>query len=311
MKIKDSKILVTGGAGFVGSNLVDRLVDLGNDVVIIDDLSNGKEDYLNPSAKFYKTDICSEEIDGIFRTEKPDIVFHLAAQIDLIKSIQDPIFDNRINVEGSLNIFQNSIKSGVQKVVYFSSGGAISGETKQAADEKIPLNASAPYGIHKYTSEKNLEVLADLNGLDYVIVRPSNLYGQRQYKGGECGVIGIFLANLLEDKESIIYGDGLQARDFIHIDDVVNFCLKAINASIKGIYNVSFGREINILDLIKAIEKATGKEFKYHREEARKGDVVRNVLDNHKAEKDLGWRPEISLEEGIKRTINWFDKANL
>ena len=296
--------MVTGGAGFIGSNLVDRLIEEKHDVVIVDDLSTGKEGYLNSQAKFYKADVCSADLDSVFKKEAPEFAFHLAAQIDVRKSIEDPVADSRINVGGSLNVFKNCAENKIKKVIFFSTAG-VYGDLKAPAREDNPIFFDAPYGVHKYTSEKNLEVLGQIHGLDYVIFRPANIYGPRQYKGGEGAVVGVFTSNAVSGEESVLYGDGTQTRDFIYVGDVVEACLKTINNNVQDVFNISTGRETSILDLMEAIEKATGEKFKFREEPKRKGEIERSVLSSLKAKDLLGWGSKVSLEDGIAMTMEW------
>ncbi|GAG21717.1 unnamed protein product, partial [marine sediment metagenome] len=212
------------------------------------------------------------------------------------------------NVIGSINIFKNCIKNKVKKVVFVSTGGALYGDTYKPADEKTLPNPDSPYAAHKLTAEKHLEIFNKTYGLDYVILRPSNIYGPRQYKGGEGAVIAVFTYNALNNKESIIYGDGRQTRDFVYVGDVVAACIKSMSRSCQGVFNVGIGKETNLFDLIKVIEKVVRKKFKFKHKEKRPGEVRRSMLNIDKAKKVLGWEPKISLEEGIEKTINWLDK---
>lgn len=300
-----SKYLVTGGAGFIGSNLVDELIERGHKVAVIDDLSTGKKEYLNPEAKFYRADICSPKIEEIFKTEKPDFVFHLAAQMDVRRSVADPVFDNKINVAGSLNVFSNSLKQGVKKVIFISTGGAMYGDVSKPAVETDLPKPDCPYAIHKLTAEEHLQALNKLHGLDYAILRLANVYGPRQYKGGEGAVVAVFTYNILHNKKSVIYGTGKQTRDFVYVSDVVAACLKAVEKKCQGVFNIGSKQEISILSLIKEIEKAAGKKIQTEKNPARLGEVKRSVLNNSKAKKVLAWQPKINLEEGIKKTLEW------
>jgi len=299
-----SKCLVTGGAGFIGSNLVDKLIKRGDKVVIIDNLSTGKKEYLNPKAKFKKLDICSSKTAEIFRREKFDYVFHLAAQIDVRKSVEDPVFDNLVNVGGSLNIYKNCSEFNVKKIIFLSTGG-VYGNVDAPVSEEAPVYFDAPYAVHKFTSEKNLEVFNKIHDLNYAILRAANVYGPRQYKGGEGAVVAVFTHNALGSKESIVYGDGQQTRDFIYVHDVAEACIKAATSDVQGVFNVSSGKEVAILNLIQVIENVTGKKFKFRHNAARPGEVRRSVLNSTKAKKLLHWSPQINLEEGIKKTIEW------
>ncbi len=299
------KILVTGGAGFIGSNLVDELVKRGHRVSVIDNLFSGKKEYLNPKAKFYKADICSPAIGKIFKQEKFDYVFHLAALIDVRFSVANPEFDNQVNAMGGLNVFKRSGENKVKKVIFISTGGALYGDCLKPADEKTLIQPLSPYAIHKYSAERYLELCGELYGLKHAVLRLANVYGPRQYKGGECGVIGIFTANLIAGKPSVLYGDGLKTRDFVYVSDVVEACLKAMASNQVGVFNIGNGKEISMNEIIKAVKKAAGEKFVYKKEKNRLGEVRRSVLNSEKARKILGWRPKVKLDQGIKNTIAW------
>ena len=301
------KILVTGGAGFIGSNLVDGLVKLGHKVCVIDNLSTGKKAYLNPKSKFYKVDICSPAIDKIFKKEKFDYVFHLAAQIDVRKSVAEPEFDNKVNAMGSYRVFKNSGLSKVKKVIFISTGGALYGDCLKPATEETLIQPVSPYAIHKYAAERYLAMYGELAGLKHVILRLANVYGPRQYSDGECGVIGIFTYNIAKSRSSVLYGDGSKTRDFVYVADMVQACLKAMASKENGIFNIGSGREISMNEIIKAIKKAAGKKFVYKKEPDRPGEVQRSVLNSAKAKKILGWRARVKLADGIKNTINWVE----
>ncbi|MFA5359799.1 MAG: NAD-dependent epimerase/dehydratase family protein [Patescibacteria group bacterium] len=299
------KILVTGGAGFIGSNLVDELVKRGHKVFVVDNLSTGKKNNLNSKAKFYKIDIRSASISKIFKREKFDYVFHLAAQIDVRKSVADPIFDNQVNAMGSFNIFKNAGINKVKKIVFISTGGALYGDCLKPATEESLIQPVSPYAIHKYAAERYLELCKELYGLKYAVLRLANVFGPRQYSGGECGVIGIFTYNLVAGKPSVLYGDGSKTRDFVYVADVVSACLKAIQTKHDGIFNIGNHKEISMNQIINGIKKAAGKKFIYKKEKDRLGEVRRSVLNSAKAKKILGWSPKIKLDQGIKRTIDW------
>jgi len=301
-----SKILVTGGAGFIGSNLVDRLITLGHQVVIIDDLSSGRKEYINPEAKFYQIDIAAPKVEEIFAVQKFDYVYHLAAQIEVSKSVLDPRRDNQINVLGGLNILENCYKHKVQKIIFSSTGGALYGEaTEMPTPEGYPTYPISPYGIHKLAFEKYLNYYHQVFGQPYTILRFANVYGPRQYKGGEAGVIAIFVDNAVSDKESIIYGDGLQTRDFVYVDDVVSALARAMENDYAGEINIGTGLEKNLLDVVMAIELALGKRIKKKHLPSKPGEQRRSVLSFKKAKEILDWQPQVSLEEGIKKTIFW------
>lgn len=303
-----AKCLVTGGAGFIGSNLVDALIERGDEVVIIDDLSTGKREYVNERAKFYEVDINSDQVADIFNNEKIDCVFHLAAQIDVRKSVTDPMFDNYVNAQGSFNIFKKAAEAGVKKVIFVTTGGALYGDCIAPATEENLVRPNAPYGIHKYAAEGYLEVFRETHGLKSCILRLANVYGPRQYKGGECGVVGIFTFNHANKEKSYLFGDGSKTRDYVFVDDVVRAIVSVFDNAIEGVYNIGTGRETSILEIIAAIKKTTGEEFDYEQKDDRPGEVQRSVLSYAKAKRDMSWEPQVDLEAGIKKTFDWLNK---
>lgn len=301
-----SKILVTGGAGFVGSSLVDRLILEGNEVVIIDDLSSGKESYLNPQAKFHHLDIGSPDLDKIFTEEKFDFVYHLAAQIDVRKSVADPIFDNKVNVLGGINILENCRKHKVKKIIFASTGGAIYGETEEIpTTEYAPAYPISPYGIHKLTFEKYLNYYYQVYKLNYAVLRFANIYGPRQFKGGEAGVIAIFVDNAVKGLESTVFGDGLQTRDFVYIDDVVQAFYLSQEIDCRGEINIGTSQESTLVDVQKYIEEAMGAPMLIKHAPAKEGEQRRSALAHKRAQDVLNWQPTVNLKEGIRRTIKW------
>ncbi len=307
-----SKILVTGGAGFIGSNLVDKLVELDYEVVVIDNLCSGKEEYLNSSAKFYNLDIGSEEIKKIFEKEKFDFVFHLAAQIDARASVRNPLFDLDVNVKGALNILENCHKFGVEKIIFASTGGALYGDDVSLipTPEKIQPAPVTPYGIHKLTFEKYLNYYSKVFGQDYIALRFANVYGPRQYKGGESGVISIFIDKAVSGDICIINGDGTQTRDYVFVDDIVQALLKSMKSNFSGELNIGSGKEISVLELVKEIENSLKEKLNTTYAPSPPGDQMRSCLDATKAGKILDWQPEISLTEGIQKTLDWAHNQN-
>lgn len=304
-----SKILVTGGAGFIGSNLVDKLVALGHQVVIIDDLSSGNKDYLNPQAKFYQVDICSLEIESIFASEKPDYVFHLAAHIFVPRSITNPELDNKINILGALNILQNAYKQKIKKFIFTSSGGAVYGDTDQIpTSENILCQPISPYGIHKLAFEKYLNYFYKIFGFKYTALRPANVYGPRQFKEGEAGVISIFVDNVVADKKCLVTGTGTQTRDFVYVDDVVEALVKASQSDFVGEVNIATGREVNLLQVIESLDKISGKKIAVEHIAERVGEQMRSCLDASLAKKVLNWQAQVDLEQGLKKTLAWAQK---
>lgn len=300
------KILVTGGAGFIGSNLVDRLVAEGHEVFVLDDLSSGRRDYVNPAARLHKADICSPKIERLFAREQFDFVYHLAAQIDVRRSVADPTFDNQVNVLGGFNVIENCRKYGVKKIIMASTGGAIYGEAEEIpTPESYPTYPVSPYGIHKLTLEKYLNFYHQVYGLNYSVLRFANVYGPRQFKGGEAGVIAIFIANAVEGITSQQFGDGQQTRDFVYVDDVVEGLYRAMTIDCWGEINIASGRESSLLEVRANIAKALGHEPLVEEKPAKLGEQRRSCLAIQRAKDVLDWEPRVSLEEGIRRTIEW------
>jgi UDP-glucose 4-epimerase len=304
-----SKILVTGGAGFIGSNLVDRLIDLGHEVVVIDNLFTGKRDYLNPRAKFYEIDICDPEVKNIFSDEKFEYVYHLAAQIDVRISVDDPALDNKINILGSLNILQNCLDFNVSKIIFASSGGAIYGfpEEIPTPESYMPYPVS-PYGINKLCFEKYLNYYYRVFGQKYTSLRLANVYGPRQYKGGEAGVVSIFINSAVREEEASIFGDGLQTRDFTYVDDIVEAFIAAMKKEVVGDFNIGTGLEKSLIDIVSAIENSIGEKMKIKHLDSKKGEERRSCLKFDKAKNILGWEARVELTDGISRTISWSKK---
>lgn len=301
------KVLVTGGAGFIGSHLVDRLVQEGHEVVILDNLSTGKRRNLNRTARFYKLDIQSWRLERVFRNERPNIVMHLAAQMDVRKSVEDPIFDAQVNVLGMLNVLQQSIKHGVRKVVFSSSGGAIYGEQEiYPVPESHVTRPLSPYGISKLCGEQYLSYYQRVGGLQMVSLRYANVYGPRQDPDGEAGVVAIFIQKLLNNEQAIVYGNGRQTRDFVYVDDVVEANLAVMGQETQGTYNVGTGEETSINDLLRILIAHTNSTCKEVHGPAKIGEQIRSVIDSNKLRQELSWEPRIELREGLKRTVDYF-----
>lgn len=301
-----SKILVTGGAGFIGSTLVDKLIGEGHELVVLDNLISGKSDYINPQAKFYELDICSPDVTKVFEIEKPEIVYHLAAQIDVRISVSDPVFDNHVNAVGSLNILENCRNFEVKKFIFSSTGGAIYGEAEEIpTTESAPTYPLSPYGIHKLTTEKYCKFYQTVYGLDYTILRFANVYGPRQYKGGEAGVVAIFIDHAVSGKECVINGDGMQTRDYVYVDDVVAGLSRAKEVNYQGEINIGCGKEITVIDVVAAISASLGAEFTPIHIPAKPGEQRRSCLSHDLAKKILNWEPQVDITEGVKRTIAW------
>ena len=303
----EMKFLVTGGAGFIGSNIVDRLISEGNQVVVVDDLSTGKESNLNTEARFYKMDIRNPELASIFETEKPSYVCHHAAQVSVVRSTREPILDARLNIEGSLNVIELSRKHGVKKIIYASTGGALYGEPEYLpADENHPINPLTPYGASKHAVEHYLYLYGVNYGLDYTILRYANVYGPRQDPHGEAGVVAIFTQKMMDGDRPIIFGDGTATRDYVYVGDVVEANILALNKGSKGFYNVASNKETTVNEIFHFLKAESYFQLAPLHEAKRVGEVQRIFLTNDKAKEELGWYPTVELEEGIKRTVEYY-----
>ena len=305
------KVIVTGGAGFIGSNLVDALVERGDEVVVIDNLSTGRRENLNPYIKFYETSIGDSALADIFGKEKPDIVCHHAAQIDLRRSVNEPLFDAEVNILGSLNVIVNSIRSGVGKFVYASTGGAIYGEPQYLpVDENHPINPVSQYGVSKHTVEHYLHLYALHGELNYVALRYPNVYGSRQNPFGEAGVIAIFAGQMLHGEQPTIFGPGDKTRDYTHVSDIVEANILAIERGRNLICNIGTGVETSDQDIFNAIAGALGYSSSPIYTSVRPGEIQRICLDWSRADQELGWRPKTTLKDGIAKTVSYFKKQN-
>ena len=305
------KILVTGGAGFIGSNVADGLIAEGYEVVIVDDLSNGRKENLPGKAKFYKVDVRDKGLEDVFKSEKPDMVIHNAAQLSVRVSVEEPLIDADINIMGGLNLIDISKRQGVKKIIFASSGGTVYGEQKVfAADESHPLGPISPYGVAKLATEHYLYYFSKVYGLDYIALRYANIYGPRQDPHGEAGVVAIFSKKMLAGGTPLINGDGLQTRDYVYVGDVVRVNLAAIRSDFTGPVNIGTGVETDVMTLFNILKGASGRDIEEKHGPAKTGEQMRSVLDNSLAGKVLGWKPEVSIEEGLKLTYEWFKNNN-
>ncbi len=315
------KILVTGGAGFIGSNVVDGYIREGHEVIVVDNLSTGKKENLNPKARFYKVDIRDKEMEDIIKEERPEIINHHAAQISVPDSVKDPIYDADVNIRGFLNILEASIRYGVKKVIFISSGGAIYGEAEEyPTSENYQPRPISPYAITKYASENYLAYYRHQYGLEYTTLRYSNIYGPRQIPHGEAGVVAIFMENIMNNRKSILYHypedrDGM-IRDYCFVEDVVDANIKALKNGNGECFNIGTSVGTKTYHLYKLILD-TYKQMGFHVSEdiaepqrmpARPGDIRRSCLVIEKAKRILGWYPKTSLKEGILKTWKWWLK---
>ncbi|WP_238884660.1 NAD-dependent epimerase/dehydratase family protein [Clostridium sp. YIM B02551] len=302
------KVLVTGGAGFIGSHIVDEYIKNNHEVVIVDDMSHGSKINVNKLAKFYNIDIRSEDLATIFEKEKFDIVNHHAAQISVPNSIEDPIEDASINIMGTLNILECCRKFGVKKVIYPASA-AIFGEPKYLPiDEEHPLNMQCGYGVTKHTVEHYLEVYNKLYGINYTVFRYANVYGPRQDSKGEGGVIAIFSERFLKKEVPVIFGDGEQSRDFVYVKDVAKANLIALTELNNNIYNVSTNIEISLNKLISVFNNLVNSSIKPIYKEERIGDIRNSFMIYDKIKNECSWKPNYSLEEGLTETLRYYSE---
>lgn len=301
------KILVTGGAGFIASHIVDAFINEGHFVVVVDDLSSGFIKNINPKAKFVKANICDKNLSKLFEAEKFDFVNHHAAQMDVRKSVADPAFDASTNIIGTINLLQNSVKYGVKKFMFASTGGAVYGEQDYfPADEKHNTQPKSPYGISKLAVEKYLYFYNSEYGLNYTILRYANIYGPRQNPFGEAGVVAIFSTKLLKGEPPIINGHGKQTRDYVFVGDVIKANLLTLNDQTSDIYNVGTGIETDVNELFHTLNKITssGKEEKHG--PAAAGEQMRSVITSDKLYKKFGWKPSTKFADGLVQTVEFF-----
>jgi UDP-glucose 4-epimerase len=307
------RTLVTGGAGFIGSNLVDALLARGDEVTVVDDLSTGRRENLDRAlaagATLVEADIRDRPaVEGPAGEARPEVVFHLAAQIDVRESVADPAFDASINVGGTANVLEAARAAGARRVVFTSTGGAIYGEgegQELPLAEDAPLAPEAPYGQSKFAAEGYLSLYERLYGLSAVSLRLGNVYGPRQDPLGEAGVVAIFCGRLREGKQPIVFGDGKQTRDYIYVGDVVAAALAAAESGTTGAINVGTGIETDVLELVRQLRELGGAEdFQPEFAPPRTGEVQRISIDPARAERELGWSPGMGLGDGLRLTLD-------
>jgi len=306
------KILITGGAGFIGSHVADLLLENEYDVCIVDNLSSGKLENVNPNAKFYKCDIRDSQIYKIIEDEKPQIIIHNAAQMSVRNSVEDPLNDADINIIGGLNVLEAAKKAKVKKIIFASSGGVVYGEQQYfPADEDHPTKPICPYGVAKLSYEKYLYYYHYIFGIKYIALRYANIYGPRQDPYGEAGVVAIFSKKLLSGDQPVINGDGMQTRDYVYVKDVATANLLAVKTDYIGEINIGTALETNVNKIFNILKNAAGKhDLEEVHGPAKDGEQKRSVLSYRKARQILGWKPEVKLEEGLIKTFNWFKEEN-
>ena len=305
------KALVTGGAGFIGSHLVDRLLSEGYKVAVIDDLSAGKLRNLNPAATFYHSDITQTSVQDIFNREQPDLVFHLAARVSVTYSTENPVDNAEVNVIGTLRLLDAARQKGIDKFIFSSTGGAIYGNPESnPCSEETPVAPTSPYGLSKYMAEQYIELFHRLYRLNYTTLRYGNVYGPRQDPHGEAGVIAIFIQTMLEGRQPLIFGDGDQERDFIYVSDVVEANMRAIDRGNHRTVNIGSGEGSSVNHIFQSIKEALQYRWEAERRPHRPGEVHKIALDCAKSLRDLGWSSQVGLEEGLQRTVEYFREIN-
>lgn len=302
------KILVTGGAGFIGSHVADALIEAGHEVHILDNFSTGREENVPANALLHKMDVRSEEVPALFARERFDVLAHLAAQMDVRKSVADPRYDADVNIMGILNLLEAGRTNGLKKVVFSSTGGAIYGEPVYTPqDESHPLQPVSPYGVSKLSSEKYLYFYRQQYGISYVALRFANIYGPRQNPHGEAGVVAIFTQRLLAGEQPFINGDGLQTRDYVYVGDVVDAFVAALAYEQDGVFNVGTGIETDVNTLYGIIRDRIDATIPEKHMDGKPGEQRRSVLSYEKTRTELGWSPKIDLKDGLARTVDWFE----
>ena len=302
--------LVTGGAGFIGSHLVDRLLEEGHKVAVIDNLSTGKLKNLNSGATFYHMDITNPSVQDIFQREQPDVVYHLAAQISVSESTKDPVKDGETNVIGTLRLLEAVRRSGIEKFIYSSTGGALYGDPEtNPCSEQTPIIPLSPYGLSKYLAEQYIELYHRLYHLNYTILRYGNVYGPRQDPHGEAGVVAIFSQAMLDGKQPSIFGAGDQERDFVYVGDVVDANIRAMKKGDGQAFNIGTSHGTNVNRIYDSLKDIISFKWDAEHRTARPGEVYKISLECDKALRELGWSPQVSLDEGLDRTAEFFRKA--
>ena len=306
------KILVTGGAGFIGSHIVNTYINAGHDVIVIDDLSSGEKKFINPKANFYQLNIHAPEVRTILEKEKITVINHHAAQISVSDSVTDPLFDANSNIIGTLQLLQNAVSLNIEKFIFASTGGAMYGEQKFfPASEEHPCQPLSPYGISKLSAENYINYFCMQYGLSTTILRYSNVYGPFQNPHGEAGVVAIFCQRLMEGLPPIICGDGEQTRDFIFVRDITEANNIALNPQCTGIFNVGTGNEVSVNFLTQSLLKISQLGISAEHGPQIKGEQRRSSIDSKVFQKSFGWKPYVSLEEGLVETFNYFkDKTD-
>lgn len=306
------RVLLTGGAGFIGSHIADALVREGHRVTVVDNLLSGFAQNVNPAARFVEMSVCDASLAEVFRSEMPRIVIHHAAQMVIQRSVADPVFDAEQNILGSLNVITNCLRFGTKKLIYASSGGAIYGQPEYLpVDERHPVNPFSEYGVSKHTVEHYLYLYGLRGELDYVVLRYPNVYGPRQNPRGEAGVVAIFASQMMAEKECTIYGSGDKTRDYLHVSDIVSANMAAMQRGWQAIYNLGTGVETSDQEVFDTLADVLGYTGSPRYASVRPGEIQRICLDSSKARKELGWNPKFTLREGLAEAAEYYRSLTL
>ena len=306
------RVLVTGGAGFIGSHVVDTLLNQRYEVVVVDDLSTGRKSNLNPVVPLYEIDIRSESVGAVFEEVRPQAVIHLASQVSVSSSVRDPIRDADINIRGTVKLLELCQEYGVDRLVYSSTGGALYGEpTQLPCPETYQISPLSPYGASKYAAEGHIELFGRLYEQEYAILRFANVYGPRQDPNGEAGVVAIFAKRMINGEKVVIFGDGSQERDFIYVGDIAKATVEALDCGTGFASNLGSGVGTSVQELFNRLRDVIGYIGKPEYLDERPGDVFKIYLDTSRARKKLKWAPEVSLEEGLLLTVASLREQNV
>lgn len=304
------KILVTGGAGFIGSHIADAYLAAGHEVHILDNLSTGKRENIPAAATFHELDLNDPEVAELLAFQQFEVINHQAAQMDVRRSVADPVFDAQTNILGTLQLLQGGLKAGLKKFIFASSGGVVYGEQVTfPATESHPTNPISPYGVAKLTVEKYLHYFYAVQGLEYLALRYANVYGPRQSAQGEAGVVAIFANRMMNGQQPVINGDGRQTRDYVMVEDVVHANVLSLSYPGVGAFNIGTGIETDVVQIFDTINAFTGQKMERKFGPAKAGEQRRSVLSYKKIQTAMGWTPHYNFTQGMNKTLEWFSTS--